>query len=141
MKISLTYFVLSALLFVVYSCSSNKTATIKGNINNYEQDVLYMENYTSANALFKEEIHEIKLKGKKEFDYTFNIDKPAYYKIGRTYLYLSPGDNITMTIDTRSRVNGIFEGKGAEANCYLTNLPYPKGGSFWGHPLMRTGGV
>lgn len=132
-------FVVSALLFIACSCSSNKTATIKGMINNYEQDVLYMQNYTSANALYKEEKHEIKLDENKEFEYTFNIEKPAYYKIGRTYLYLSPGDNITMTLDTRSRTNAIFEGKGAEANSYLTNLPYPKGGSFWGHPSMRKG--
>lgn len=128
---------LLALLFVECSGSSCETATIKGKIINYEQDVMYMQNYTSQHTIFKEEKHKIELDKNKEFTYTFSITKPAYYKIGRTYLYLSPGDNLSMIIDRSSRTNAVFEGKGAEANRYLTNLPYPKGGSFWGDATMK----
>ncbi len=130
---AISFFVLLTALFL-FSCESKKESTviIKGEILNYEQDILYMKNYSSENMVFKEEILEIPLIENRKFDFTFSIEKPAYYRIGRTYMYLSPGDSLEMTLDTRSRKTAVFKGQGAQANNYLRNLPYPKGGSYWG---------
>jgi len=110
----------------------NKTVVLKGTIVNYDQDTLYMNNVSSKSLLFIEEIHKILLKEKSNFEFRFELEKPAYFQIGRTFLYLSPGDSLVANIDTRDRSYGKFNGTGADANNYLTKVPYPKGGSFWG---------
>ncbi|WP_111709919.1 TlpA family protein disulfide reductase [Lutibacter citreus] len=121
----------------IFSCKEtpakiNKTIVLKGTIVNYDQDTLYMNNVSSEDMLFKEEIHSITLKEKTNFNYTFELEKPTYFQIGRTFLYLSPGDSLVANLDTRDRSFASYKGIGEEANNYLTNVPYPKGGSFWG---------
>lgn len=123
---------LTILLFVNSIFSQSNTIRIKGNVINYEHNVLPMINYTTQNIEFTKNQHDLKLDSNNSFNYTFKADKPAYYKIYRNYLYLSPGDNLEITIDANNRKAATFKGKGAEANLYLNNLPYPKGGSFWG---------
>ncbi|MDO5977834.1 TlpA family protein disulfide reductase [Flavivirga spongiicola] len=110
----------------------NKTVILKGSIVNYDQDTLYMGNVSSKFMLFKEDIQSFPLQDKTDFEYRFELDKPTYFQIGRTFLYLSPGDSLVVNLDTRDRTYASFSGKGAEANNYLRNVPYPKGGSFWG---------
>ncbi|WP_341214895.1 TlpA disulfide reductase family protein [uncultured Wocania sp.] len=110
----------------------NKKVILKGAITNYEQDTLYMKNVSSQFLFFKEIIHPIVLSENKYFNYTFELEKPTYFQIGRTFLYLSPGDSLITDLDTRDRAFASFKGIGAEANNYLRNLPYPKAGSFWG---------
>lgn len=134
MKKYVPLFVLAAL---VCSCKNeeprpNKTVVLSGSITNYDQDTLFMENVSSEYMLFQEEIRKLPLTGRTDFEYQFELDKPAYFRIGRTFLYLSPGDSLVADLNTRDRTLGTFSGKGAEANNYLTNVPYPKGGSFWG---------
>jgi len=110
----------------------NKTVVLKGTIENNEQDTLYMNNVSSKSMFFKEEIHKFPLKEKSVFEFRFELEKPAYFQIGRTFLYLSPGDSLVASLDTRDRSFGNYTGIGAEANNYLTKVPYPKGGSYWG---------
>lgn len=128
------------LVLVIFSISckdkpilENKTVILKGTIVNYDQDTLYMSNVSSKFMLFKENIQPIVLKEKVNFDYKFELDKPTYFQIGRIFLYLSPGDSLVAHLDYKNRSYGSFIGKGAESNNYLTNVPYPKGGSFWGN--------
>ena len=121
---------------VIASCKNkqepvNKTVILKGAIVNYEEDSLYIENITSKFTHLQEEIQPMVLNENKEFSYQFELDNPAYFKIGRTFLYLSPGDSLVMGLDSDSRAKAFFSGKGAEANNYLRNVTYPKGGSFW----------
>ncbi|WP_195715198.1 TlpA disulfide reductase family protein [Ancylomarina sp. 16SWW S1-10-2] len=130
-------FALLGIVMLLSSCSEtpekeNKTVILKGSIVNYDQDTLYMNNVSSELMVFQEEIQAIELTGKTNFDYRFDLEKPTYFNIGRTFLYLSPGDSLVAKLDTRDRSFGSFTGKGAEANNYLTKTPYPKGGSFWG---------
>jgi thiol-disulfide isomerase/thioredoxin len=64
------------------------------------------------------------------FSVTFEIDEPNYFRIGRNVLYISPGDDLDATLELANGANGIFKGIGAEANNYLRETPFPKGGSY-----------
>ena len=64
------------------------------------------------------------------FSISFKLDRPNYFKLGRNVLFLSPGDSLDVYIDYNYPLKGRFEGKGAEANTYLKNTSFPKGGSF-----------
>ncbi|MFN3299046.1 MAG: hypothetical protein ACK41Z_02525, partial [Sediminibacterium sp.] len=55
---------------------------------------------------------------------------PAYYRIGRNILYISPGDDINATIDRINPTKSIFSGSRQIENTYLKLTPYPKQGSF-----------
>ncbi|MES2807907.1 MAG: TlpA disulfide reductase family protein [Bacteroidota bacterium] len=65
-----------------------------------------------------------------KFSITFKLDAPNYFRIGRNTLYLTPGDNLDMVIDYSKYTQSTFKGTGAEANMYLVDIPFPKGGSF-----------
>lgn len=63
------------------------------------------------------------------FDTVLVLNEPAYFNISRNILYLSPGDDLEvyLTPDTR---RASFRGRGSEANTYLKDRVYPKGGSY-----------
>ena len=110
----------------------SKTVTLKGIFEgDVDENVLTLSNYTKNTMLFEEETHNIPLGENQTFNYSFTINEPAYYRIGRSYLYLSPGDSLDIVLTDR-RSTTRFKGKGANANNYLTTVTYPKGGSFWG---------
>ncbi|MBE7170299.1 MAG: TlpA family protein disulfide reductase [Williamsia sp.] len=64
------------------------------------------------------------------FTTSFSLEAPAYFRVGRNQLYLSPGDNLHVFIDKANPNLATFQGKGEEANTYLRGTPFPKGGSF-----------
>ncbi|RYG20019.1 MAG: TlpA family protein disulfide reductase [Chitinophagaceae bacterium] len=64
------------------------------------------------------------------FSIKFKITSPNYFRLGRNALYLSPNDNLEVYIDYGDPRKAVFNGTGAEANIYLKNTPFPKGGSF-----------
>ncbi len=64
------------------------------------------------------------------FTIKFKVNSPNYYRLGRNALYLSPNDNLVVYIDYGDPRKATFSGIGAEANIYLKNTPFPKGGSF-----------
>lgn len=64
------------------------------------------------------------------FSLKFKITSPNYFRLGRNQLYLSPNDDLTVYIDYGDPNKATFMGAGAEANTYLKNTPFPKGGSF-----------
>jgi thiol-disulfide isomerase/thioredoxin len=64
------------------------------------------------------------------FKIRFKVAAPNYFRLGRNALYLSPGDNLTVFIDYRNPHVATFEGRGAAANAYLKDVPFPKGGSY-----------
>ena len=63
------------------------------------------------------------------FDTVLPLEKPEYYSISRNTLYLTPGDELKMYITTDNR-QARFEGVGAEANTYMKERLFPKGGSY-----------
>lgn len=63
------------------------------------------------------------------FDTTFVLKAPAFYRISRNTLYLSPGDDMTVHITTNNK-EASFTGKGAVANEYMKYRLFPKGGSY-----------
>lgn len=65
------------------------------------------------------------------FDTILPLGKPGFYRISRNTLYLTPGDEMEVSI-TRSSRDAVFKGRGAEANIYMKGRLFPKGGSFLG---------
>lgn len=63
------------------------------------------------------------------FDMTVDMEAPTYYNICRNTLYLTPGDDMTLTI-TQNNDEAEFEGQGAEVNNYMKYRLFPHGGSF-----------
>jgi thiol-disulfide isomerase/thioredoxin len=64
------------------------------------------------------------------FQITFKIASPNYFRIGRNTLYLTPGDNLTISLDQGNPAIASFEGKGSQANMFLRGTPFPKAGSY-----------
>ncbi|MEI7964504.1 MAG: TlpA disulfide reductase family protein [Chitinophagaceae bacterium] len=64
------------------------------------------------------------------FHLRFALGEPNYFRIGRNIVYLSPGDDLQMTIDYMDARNAVFKGRGSQANMYLRFTPFPKAGSF-----------
>jgi len=64
------------------------------------------------------------------FSVSFPLDKPGYFRLGRNILYLTPGDQLTATIDVANSELATFSGKGAVVNTYMRHTLFPKAGSF-----------
>ena len=108
----------------------NNTVTLKGKLINFTnqeeiQDLSELQYLLPASAdrmiIADENGH---------FEISFALKSPNYFRIGRNILYLSPGDNMEVIIDKNKPGAGQFTGRGSEANLYLRNTPFPKGGSF-----------
>lgn len=71
----------------------------------------------------------IKTDAEGYFDIVLMIEQPCYFNISRNILYLSPGDELEvyLTPDTRQ---ATYKGRGSEANLFLKDRLYPKGGSY-----------
>lgn len=146
---SYTLVVSMSILLFCNSCQENHTlskdqgsdvATVYGTIRNYDRDTLYIENHTENTMFLKNEGYNIPLYDHRSFHLVIPLKNPAYFKLHRNLLYLSPGDSLQITIDYNSDKNGTeFDGKGAEANHYLAHLPYAKSGSFWGKSEVSEG--
>ncbi len=63
------------------------------------------------------------------FDTVLVITEPSYYNLSRNTLYLTPGDDLTVSITT-SNEEAEFSGTGATVNNYMKYRLFPKGGSF-----------
>ena len=63
------------------------------------------------------------------FDTILTLRKPAYYNLHRNTLYLSPGDDMEITVG-QNQLRAQFTGKGAVANEYMKGRLFPKAGSY-----------
>ncbi|WP_321308871.1 TlpA disulfide reductase family protein [Marinifilum fragile] len=125
-KIRIAIFCL-ALSFV--SCKEDaKTVRLHGELKNFASE-LSMGIETPQAYILRENI-QINLDDQNKFDITFNLDAPAYFRLGRNTLYLSPGDDLDLFCDLNDPMAATFTGKGAEACLYLRSKPFPKGGSY-----------
>ena len=63
------------------------------------------------------------------FDTILTLTEPTYYNISYNTLYLTPGDDLEVSIPQDNR-KAVFSGKGAVANIYMKERLFPKAGSF-----------
>ncbi|MES2377002.1 MAG: TlpA disulfide reductase family protein [Bacteroidota bacterium] len=124
--------IIIAVFCLVYNraAAQQKTVTLTGTLVHFANQVViddmsefqYLDLPTTERLIAPDE--------KGNFTLTFNLSAPNYFRLGRNALYLSPGDKLDMVVDYANPVVGTFRGTGAEANSYLVNTPFPKGGSF-----------
>jgi len=65
-----------------------------------------------------------------EFNVTFRVEAPNYFRLGRNSLYLSPGDDLQVVIDFEDPMQSSFMGDGSAANNFLRGIAFSHGGSF-----------
>ncbi|PTS99338.1 hypothetical protein DBR11_12595 [Pedobacter sp. HMWF019] len=103
---------------------------LSGKLKNFSNQV-DIEDLSEFQYLLPPKGERIIIPGKDaSFKISFPVKAANYFRLGRNTLYLSPGDNMEVVIDKNNPRNASFKGKGAEANNYLRNTPFPKGGSF-----------
>lgn len=113
----------------LYGQSSNKVS-LQGTFINFKNAVL-LEDMSEMKELFLQSADQLIVADSlNHFTYSFSLEQPGYFRLGRNILYLSPGDSLLMTINWLRQDSSTFKGTGSEANEYLKILPFPKAGSF-----------
>ena len=119
----------SAALFACCTGSQETTVHLKGQlIDMGSNQVTFM--YDGAEELVgnSKDIH-IQTDTAGNFDTIVTLKEPAFFRISRNTVYLTPGDDLTMKI-TPNNEEAEFSGKGSEANNYMKYRLFPKGGSY-----------
>jgi len=108
----------------------NSQVSISGRLKNFSNQVI-VEDLSEMQYLLPPSSERVIVPDTAgSFSIQFKVDRPNYFRLGRNILYLSPGDNLTVFIDKADPRKSDFKGKGSNANLYLRNTPFPKGGSF-----------
>lgn len=121
-------------VFVLFSCgekpgSSGKTVHLNGQLVDMGSTDVRMS-YNGASSLLGNSRDILLITDEQGyFDTTFVLSEPAYFNISRNTLYLSPGDELTVTITNNNR-EAEFSGTSALVNRYMKERLFPKGGSF-----------
>ncbi len=116
------------LLCAAFASAQQGTVKLKGKILDIPAPVL-IEYDGASSALGDIRAVTIPVAGDGSFELTLPLGRPGYYRIMRSFLWLTPGDDMEVFI-TPDQTEGTFKGRGAEANAYLTGRLFPKGGSF-----------
>ncbi|HZV68482.1 MAG TPA: TlpA disulfide reductase family protein [Saprospiraceae bacterium] len=103
---------------------SQNTATVSGTISNPKGDMVYLKYYTDYISYNEVIVDSTELDKKGNFYMTFKWDHPSpltfYHGDEVTEMYMSPGDNLKLTLDTKEFDETVkYEGKGAYLNNYL----------------------
>src|ERR1700712_3854727 len=110
--------------------SKKGTVTLKGTLKNFNNQV-EIEDMSAFQYLLPGSTKRMIIPDSAgNFSISFSVDGPGYYRLGRNQLYLSPGDDLELFVDKANPRLATFKGKGTEANNYLRDTPFPKGGSF-----------
>jgi Thiol-disulfide isomerase and thioredoxins len=72
-----------------------------------------------AGGLYVSKDVYIKVNSKGDFDTTFTLGAPCYYKVWKNTIYLTPGDDLEINFDLENPLNTQFKGIGSTANTYL----------------------
>ena len=64
------------------------------------------------------------------FSIELSVDRPTYFRIARSLLYLFPCDKLEVDMNYNDASKSNFKGKHSEENDYLKHTLYPKAGSF-----------
>lgn len=130
----LTYFLVSLLVVLSTACTQknvSKTVTIHGKINaEYKSKQLFSH---SAGALFSAKRNiDLNTDSEGNFSATFELEKPAYYRLQTNTIYLCPGDSLEINIEQDAR-KSTFSGTRVTENNYLANNYLFIAGSYYQH--------
>jgi thiol-disulfide isomerase/thioredoxin len=127
------YLLWIALLFTAtFAVAQQKqnTVTLKGTLKNFNNQV-EVEDMSEYQYLLPPDASRVIVPDSAgNFSITMPLGAPNYFRLGRNALYLSPGDRMEVFVDKNDPRVARFSGKGSEANLYLRNTAFPKGGSF-----------
>ena len=128
------------ILFVmaVVSVQAQNSVRLKGKLVGMGTDLVKLSYDGATSVIGGEGSFMIRTDREGHFDTILPLSKPAFYRISRNTLYLSPGDDMEVYITTDNR-EAVFKGKGAEMNTYMKGRLFPKGGSFLGELRNRKG--
>ncbi len=128
------------ILFVmaVVSVQAQNSVRLKGKLVGMGTDLVKLSYDGATSVIGDEGSFMIRTDREGHFDTILPLSKPAFYRISRNTLYLSPGDDMEVYITTDNR-EAVFKGKGAEMNTYMKGRLFPKGGSFLGELRNRKG--
>lgn len=111
---------------------------LKGKLVDMGAELVKLSYDGATSVIGNEGSFMIRTDRKGNFDTVLSVTKPAFYRISRNTLYLTPGDDMEVYITTLNR-DAVFKGKGAEMNTYMKGRLFPKGGSFLGELRGRRG--
>lgn len=118
------------MLSYVHAQQKTGWVTLKGQLKNFSNQV-EIEDFSEFQYLLPSSSERIFVPDAEgNFNIKFKVSAPNYYRLGRNSLYLSSGDNLEVFIDNDDPGLATFKGRGAEANRYMKNTPFPKSGSF-----------
>ena len=107
----------------------NNTVHLYGSLKEFKAAEVNMAPDGAAGEISDAGVIKIPVDADGNFDLVLPLSKPAYFRIGRNTLYLTPGDELKVYLGT-SQPQSTFEGKGMEANTYLKGRLFPKAGPF-----------
>ncbi len=108
---------------------SNKVS-LRGTLKNFNNQV-EVEDMSAFQYLLPSSSNRVIIPDSAgNFSASFAISQPSYFRLGRNQLYLSPSDDLELFVDKSNPKLARFTGKGSEANMYLRQTPFPKGGSY-----------
>ncbi len=135
MKIKYSFLVLS-LLFIfgatelIAQNSAKGVARLKGKVLNFGSTVVLNDFSETQNITPSSFNRQVEIYKDSIIELEVPLKAPAYFRIGRNKLYLSPGDNLEFIIDNNRADFAVFKGKGSAINTYMKDVPFPKAGSF-----------
>lgn len=103
---------------------------LSGKLNNFNNAVLVEDKSDFEGINIEDGQRKIVTDTNSSFKINFPLNQSNYFRIGRNIVYLSPNDQIRLTIDYLNPQKAIFEGNHSNENRYLKNTPYPNGGSY-----------
>lgn len=123
-------FIFICLLLPVMQLQAQQIVTLKGSLLHFSNEVniedmselQYLQPASDDRMIIPDSTNK--------FQISFRLQSPNYFRLGRNILYLSPGDDLNLLIDYNDPRKADFTGKGQEANNYLRETPFPKGGSY-----------
>src|SRR6202012_2251740 len=103
-------------LFSTTAFAQNKTVTLSGKLLNFSNQV-QIEDMSEFQYLDVPSADKIIIPDSTgNFNITFALNEPNYFRVGRNILYLIPGDKMQVIIDKNDPNKSSFTGVGAEAN-------------------------
>ncbi|MGW8121825.1 TlpA family protein disulfide reductase [Roseivirga echinicomitans] len=124
----------SLMAFVVFACAPKakveNSVVITGELINFNNATKTLSARSSLESLTGNKDIELSVDANNRFSVSFMLEKEGYYSVGRNQLYLTPGDSLVVSLDYMDPNKATFEGKGAEVNRYLMDVPFPKSGSY-----------
>lgn len=116
-------------LLLVSGCTVPATVHLSGQLKDMGREEVIMRYNGAASLVGDSRDIILHTDAEGRFDTVLPLANPEFYSISRNTLWLTPGDDLKVRI-TQNNLEAEFEGKGAEANIYMKERLFPKGGSF-----------